>query len=66
MQRAAGNNVTDVDASKNKVTGATVLTSQTVGCDGKGYTCSAGHNANKNKLMWLVFIQVIFVTMSNT
>ena len=41
MQRAAGNNVTHVDATKNKVTGATVLTPQTVGrdrqsCSGSG------------------------------
>src|SRR5438309_2217635 len=35
MQRAAGNNVTHVDASKNKVTGATVLTPQTTDATGK-------------------------------
>ena len=35
MQRAAGNNVTHVDASKNKVTGATVLTPQTRDATGK-------------------------------
>jgi MFS family permease len=63
MQRAAGNNVTHVDASKNKVTGATVLTPQTVDATGKAITAPAAINANKNMLMWLVFIQVIFVTM---
>jgi MFS family permease len=63
MQRAAGNNVTHVDASKNKVTGATVLTPQTIDATGKSITAPAATNANKNMLMWLVFIQVIFVTM---
>src|SRR4051812_49144866 len=63
MQRAAGNNVTHVDASKNKVTGATVLTPQTIDATGKTITAPAATNANKNMLMWLVFIQVIFVTM---
>src|SRR5438270_6356930 len=35
MQRAAGNNVVHVDHTKNKVTGATVLTPQTVDATGK-------------------------------
>jgi MFS family permease len=63
MQRAAGNNVTHVDASKNKVTGATVLTPQTVDPTGKTITAPAATGADKTKLMWLVFLQVIFVTM---
>src|SRR5438270_1067669 len=63
MQRAAGNNVVHVDASKNKVTGATVLTPQTIDATGKTITAPAATSADKTKLMWLVFLQVIFVTM---
>jgi MFS family permease len=63
MQRAAGNNVTHVDATKNKVTGATVLTPQTVDATGKAITAPIAATADKTKLMWLVFLQVIFVTM---
>ena len=63
MQRAAGNNVTHVDHTKNKVTGATVLTPQTVDPTGKAVTAAVAANADKTKLMWLVFLQVIFVTM---
>src|SRR5947209_7640411 len=63
MKRAAGNNVTHVAAAKNPVTGATVLTPQTVDAAGKAITAPVANNADKTKLMWLVFIQVIFVTM---
>jgi MFS family permease len=63
MQRAAGNNVVHVDATKNKVTGQTVLTPQTVDASGKYITAAAAKNADQNKLMWLVFLQLIFVTM---
>lgn len=63
MQRAAGNNVTSVDHTKNKVTGATVLAPQTVDADGKVKPAAVANNADKNKLILLVFIQVIFVTM---
>jgi MFS family permease len=64
MQRAAGNNVTHVDHTKNKVTGATVLTPQTVDpATGQAKAAPAATNADKTKLVWLVFIQVIFVTM---
>lgn len=63
MQRAAGNNVTHVDSTKNKVTGATVLTPQTVDATGKAVTAPVAAGANKNMLIFLVFIQVIFVTM---
>src|SRR5579884_939722 len=63
MQRAAGNNVTHVDHTKNKVTGATVLTPQTVDATGKTITAPIATSADKTMLMWLVFIQVIFVTM---
>jgi MFS family permease len=63
MTRAAGNKVTHVDASKNKVTGATVLTPQTVDATGKVIAAPVAANADKNKLILLIFIQVIFVTM---
>jgi MFS family permease len=63
MQRAAGNNVLHVDATKNKVTGQTVLTPQTKDATGKYITAPVASNADKTKLMWLVFLQVIFVTM---
>lgn len=63
MQRAAGNNVTHVDHSKNRVTGATVLTPQTLDETGKAKPAPVATNADKTKLMWLIFIQVIFVTM---
>ena len=64
MQRAAGNNVTHVDHTKNKVTGATVLTPQTLdSATGQVKAAAAATNADKTMLMWLVFIQVIFVTM---
>ncbi len=63
MQRAAGNNVTHVDHSKNPITGATVLTPQTVDATGKAVTAPVAANADKNMLVFLIFIQVIFVTM---
>lgn len=63
MQRAAGNNVTHVDATKNKTTGATVLTPQTIDATGKAVPAPAATSANKNMLILLIFIQVIFVTM---
>jgi MFS family permease len=63
MQRAAGNNVTHVDHTRNKITGATVLTPQTVDATGKAITAPVANNADKTKLIWLIFLQVIFVTM---
>ena len=63
MQRAAGNNVTHVDATKNKATGQTILTPQTLDATGKAVTAPVAANADKTMLMWLIFIQVIFVTM---
>ena len=63
MQRAAGNNVTHVDHTKNKVTGQTVLKPQTVDATGKVIDAPIASTANKNMLIFLVFIQVIFVTM---
>ncbi|MGB8129878.1 MAG: MFS transporter, partial [Candidatus Angelobacter sp.] len=39
------------------------LTPQTVDATGKAITAPAATNADKTKLMWLVFLQVVFVTM---
>jgi len=64
MQRAAGNNVTHVDHTKNRVTGQTLLTPQTVDqATGKLKAAAVASNADQTKLMWLVFLQVVFVTM---
>ncbi|HLJ29228.1 MAG TPA: MFS transporter [Candidatus Angelobacter sp.] len=63
MQRAAGNNVTHVDSTKNKVTGATVLTPQTTDGTGAYKPAPVATNADHTMLVWLVFVQVIFVTM---
>ncbi len=63
MKHAAGNNVVHVSATKNKVTGATVLTPLTVDATGKEVPAPTAVNADKTKLILLVFIQVIFVTV---
>jgi MFS family permease len=63
MQRAAGNNVTHVDHTKNRATGQTLLVAQTVDATGKVVAAPVANNADKNMLVWLIFIQVIFVTM---
>jgi MFS family permease len=63
MRDAAGNNVTHVNAAKNAVTGATVLTPQTRDATGKAITAPVAANANKTRLMWLTFIMLIYVTM---
>jgi MFS family permease len=64
MQRAANNNVTHVDHTRNRITGQTLLTPQTVDpATGQLKAAAAATNADKTMLMWLVFIQVIFVTM---
>jgi len=63
MQRAAGNNVTHVDHTKNQVTGQTLLKPQTVDPTGKLVDAAVATKADKNMLIFLIFIQVIFVTM---
>src|SRR5215467_6928997 len=60
MQRAAGNNVTHVDHTKNKATGQTLLQPQTIDATGKAVAAAVAANADKNKLILLIFIQVIF------
>jgi MFS family permease len=63
MTRAAGNNVSHVDHTKNKTTGQTLLQPQTVDATGKTVTAPAATGADKNKLIFLIFIMVIYVTM---
>jgi hypothetical protein len=64
MQSAAGNNVVGVSSAKNKVTGATSLTAMTVD-PGTGARVPAkdATNANSGMLVFLVFIQVLYVCM---
>src|SRR5262249_43601295 len=59
MQRAAGNNVVSVQSARNRVTGAITLT--TISQDGAA--APEAPNPNLPLLVFLVFLQVIFVCM---
>jgi MFS family permease len=63
MQRAAGNNVTSIGWQKNPVTGAITLTPKTTDASGKPVNATEATNANVPLLVFLVFLQVILVTM---
>jgi MFS family permease len=63
MQRAAGNNVTGFGSQKNPTTGAITLTAKTTDESGKQVNAPEAKNANVPLLVFLVFVQVIFVTM---
>jgi MFS family permease len=64
MQGAAGNNVVGVSSSKNKVTGATTLIAMTVDpATGNRAPAKDATNANVPMLVFLVFLQVIYVCM---
>src|ERR1700720_669408 len=64
MQGAAGNNVVGVNSAKNKVTGATTLTAMTVDpVTGNRVPAKDATNANVPMLVFLVFLQVIYVCM---
>src|ERR1700726_2111763 len=64
MQSAAGNNVVTVKSAKNKVTGATTLTAMTVDpVTGNRVPAKDATNANVPMLVFLVFLQVIYVCM---
>jgi MFS family permease len=63
MQQAAGNNVVSVKSARNKVTGAISLKAVTVDSSGALVDAPDATNANVPKLVFLVFIQVIFVCM---
>ncbi len=63
LERAVGNNVVTVSATKNKVTGATQLTPMTTGLDGKLVPAKEAPNPNFWAIVGLVFIQLVYVTM---
>lgn len=64
MQQAAGNNVVRVNSVKDKVTGAIKLTPLTVdAATGKEVPAKEAVNANQAMLVFLIWIQVIFVCM---
>jgi len=64
MQAAAGNNVTSITSTTNKVTGAISLTAQTPDpTTGNLVAAKEAVNANVPMLVFLVFIQVIWVCM---
>ncbi|HTT18932.1 MAG TPA: MFS transporter [Candidatus Sulfotelmatobacter sp.] len=64
MQRAAGTNVVTVQSARNKITGAISLTPMTVDpATGAHVPAKEAPNPNEGMLVFLVFIQVIFVCM---
>lgn len=63
MQAAAGNNVVRVNGSKAKATGATVLAPQTLDAAGNLAPAKEAANPDTKKLIFLVWIQVIWVCM---
>src|SRR5260370_15397230 len=64
MQSAAGNNVVTVKSAKNKVTGATTLTAMTTDPVTNALVpAKEAPNPNVPMLVFLVFIQVIYVCM---
>jgi MFS family permease len=64
MQQAAGNNVVSVSSVKDKVTGATKLTPQTIDATtGKLVPAKLAESANHPMLILYVFLQVILVCM---
>jgi MFS family permease len=63
MQHAAGNNVTGFGSQKNPITGAITLTAKTTDASGNQVNAPEAKNANVPMLVFLVFVQVVFVTM---
>src|SRR5215475_10701091 len=64
LQHAAGNNIVTVTSAKNKATGATTLTAMTKdGATGALVPAKEAPAPNVPMLVFLVFIQVIFVCM---
>jgi len=63
MQRAAGNNVVSLNSTRDKVTNAPKLIALTVDATGKEVPAVAPGSPNKPLLIFLIFIQVIYVTM---
>jgi MFS family permease len=63
MQSAAGNNVVSVKSAKNKVTGAISLTPLTTDATGAQVPAKEAPSPNVPMLVFLVFIQVVYVCM---
>jgi MFS family permease len=63
MQHAAGNNVTSIGWQKNATTGAIALTPKTTDASGNPANADKATNANVPLLVFLVFLQVVLVTM---
>jgi MFS family permease len=63
MERAAGNNVQTLSSVRDKATGAPKLTALTIDETGKAVPAKEPTNPNKPMLIFLVFIQVIYVCM---
>src|ERR1700685_371002 len=63
MERAAGNNIVSVSHTRNKVTGAIGLTAMTTGPTGALVPAKEAVNPNLPMLVFLIFIQVIYVTL---
>ena len=63
MQSAAGNNVVSLKSARNKVTGAISLTPMTLDATGAQVPAKEASSPNEGLLIFLVFIQVIFVCM---
>lgn len=63
MQSAAGNNVVTFKSQRNAVTGAPTLTPLTLDASGNQVPAPVAPNPNVPMLIFLVFVQVIYVTM---
>jgi MFS family permease len=63
MERAAGNNVTTVKSTRNKVTGAIALTPMTTDATGNFVPVKEAPSPNKTMLVLLVFVQVLYVCL---
>jgi MFS family permease len=63
MQRAAGNNVVTVKSARNKVTGAISLTAMTIDGNGAQIPVKEAPAPNVPMLVFLVFIQVLYVCL---
>ena len=63
MQTAAGNNVVTFKSQRNAVTGAPTLTPLTIDASGKQVPAPVASNPNVPMLIFLVWVQVIYVTM---
>src|SRR5258708_547498 len=63
MERAAGNNIITVTSTHDKVTGATKLTAMTAGANGALVPAKEALNPNVAMLIFLVFVQVLYVCL---